>query len=86
MRPSSKERGGHNLTGFNRRATRLGGMQQPSNPVVILARTLRVSGAQEAAVSNPVASPLPDMPGDEIPERHGPAGASRGARPVSSLL
>ena len=41
MRPSSKERGGRNLTGFNRRATRLGGMQQPSNPVVILAQTLR---------------------------------------------
>ena len=36
----SKERGGRNLTGFNRRATLLGGMQQPSNPVAILARTL----------------------------------------------
>ena len=42
MRPSSKAREGRNLTGFNRRATQLGGMQQPSNPVVILARPLRV--------------------------------------------
>jgi len=40
MRPSSKARGGRNLTGFNRRATRLDGMQRPSNPAVILARPL----------------------------------------------
>jgi hypothetical protein len=31
MRPPSKARGGRNLTGFNRRATQLGGMQLPSN-------------------------------------------------------
>ncbi len=40
----SKAREGRNLTGFNRRATRLGGMQQPSNPEVILAQPL--SGSQ----------------------------------------
>jgi len=37
----SKAREGRNLTGFNRRATRLDGMQQPSNPVVILAQAPR---------------------------------------------
>ena len=42
MRPPSKARGGCNLAGFNRRATRLGGMQLPSNPVVILARPLSI--------------------------------------------
>jgi hypothetical protein len=43
MRPPSKARGGRNLPGFNRRATPLGGMQLPSNPEVILARS-RSSG------------------------------------------
>ncbi len=37
MRPPRKARGGRNLAGFNRRATKRGGMQQPSNPEVILA-------------------------------------------------
>jgi hypothetical protein len=35
MRPSSKARGGRNLTGFNRRVTPLDGMQRPSNAAVI---------------------------------------------------